>query len=342
MQFAFTEDQLALAEAARDMLVDTCQPENLRKMLADGSTFDEDRWGTIVEMGLPGMLAPEDRGGMGLGMADFIGIAEAAGYVALPEPLVELAGVTVPLLARLDDPNDLLGSAMGGNIVAIGHPSNPFVIHADRAIALILADGENIHLVDAVDAKCAALDGFDAFRLLSKVDWAPSASPVAGTGWGDTADRGALLAAAQMVGLGQRCIDIAVAYAMDRTQFGKPIGSYQAVKHLAADAQVAIEFARPVVHAAAAEFDTGTLASRARIAHAKIVAGEAADLASRSALQMFGAMGFTREADLHFWLKRIHGLNRAWGTQTRHMATMLERIATLPVGSDATFASELT
>lgn len=341
MQFAFTEDQLALTEAASTMLQDTCQPEHLRMMLAEGRAFDEDRWGQIVEMGLIGMLAPEDRGGMGMGLADFIGIAEAAGYVALPEPLVELAGIAVPLLARLDDPGDLLSSAMGGNYVAVAHPANAFVPHASRAIALVLGDGDDIHIVEPVDLSLEPVDGFDAMRPLSRVNWTPNDETRTGTGWGDTADRGALLAAAQMVGLGQRCIDMAVAYATDRTQFGKPIGTYQAVKHLAADAQVAIEFARPVIHAAAAEFDRDSLASRARIAHAKIAAGEAADLAARNTLQMFGAMGFTREADLHFWLKRAHGLHRAWGSVADHMATVSNRIATLPTGADKTFASEV-
>ena len=173
------------------------------------------------------------------------------------------------------------------------------------------------------------------------MDWTPTAATRVGTGWGDTADRGALLAAAQMIGLGQRCIDLAVTYAKDRLQFGKPIGSTQAVKHLVASAQVKIEFARPVVHAAAAELPLGSLAARARVAHAKIAAGEAADLSARTSVQVHGAMGMTWEVDLHFFLKRAFALHYAWGTVADHRATVLERITTLPTGPDMTFASEV-
>ena len=144
-----------------------------------------------------------------------------------------------------------------------------------------------------------------------------------------------------MLGLGQRCIDVAVAYAKDRTQFGKPIGSYQAVKHLLATAQVKVEFARPVVHAAAAELPLGNLAAKARIAHAKLAAAEAADLAARTAVQVHGAMGMTWEADVHFFLKRALALKTAWGTPAAHTATVIERILETPTGADCTFASEM-
>src|SRR5690606_1939452 len=103
VHFAFTEDQRAIAEAARAMLTDTCRPADLRRLLDSREPLDPVRWRTIFEMGLVGMLAPEDAGGLGLALVDLIAIAEAAGYVALPEPLVEQAGIAVPLLASLDD-----------------------------------------------------------------------------------------------------------------------------------------------------------------------------------------------------------------------------------------------
>jgi alkylation response protein AidB-like acyl-CoA dehydrogenase len=346
MEFAFTEDQLAINEAAREMLVETCTSASLRAMLKDERALDEDRWRTICEMGLLGMLAPEAAGGMGLGLTDFVGIAEAAGYVALPEPLVELAGITVPLLARLRsqgfaDTGDLLGAAMGGNFIALGHPANRLIANADSAIAFVLADGDDLHVVERVDGTLARQDSFDPFRRLFAAQWTPSPASLAGTGWGDTAQRGAILAAAQMIGLAQRCIDISVAYAKDRNQFGKPIGSYQAVKHLLANAQVKVEFARPVVHAAAAELPLGTLASRARAAHAKIAASEAAELAARTAVQVHGAMGMTWEVDVHFFLKRALALKNAWGTPEVHLATVSERLSALPTGPERTFASEV-
>ena len=341
MQFAFTEEQLAITEAAREMLVDTCQPTDLRKMLEGGQALDEARWNTIRDMGLTGMCAPESAGGLGLGLIDLVGIAEAAGYVALPEPLIELAGVAVPLLTELEDNRGWLARTIGGEVVAVGHPANPFVADADIAGALLLDHGGEVHLVERDAVELVREEGFDPFRRLFRVDWTPDEATKVADGWSRTADRAALLAAAQMIGLGQRCIDMAVAYAKDRNQFGKPIGSYQAVKHLCSTAQVKIEFARPVVQAAAAELEMDSLPARARIAHAKIVAGEAADLVARTSVQVHGAMGFTLEVDVHFFLKRAHALRQAWGTPAEHVQTVIERIRTEPSGADCTFASEL-
>ncbi len=341
MQFAFTEDQLTITGAAREMLVETCTPAALRKQLEAGKERDEARWSTISEMGLLGMLAPESAGGLGMTMVDLIGIAEAAGYVGLPEPLVEQAGLVVPLLARLDDNRGWLDKVMAGAVIAVGHPVNPFVANADSADALLLADGNDIHLVAPDAVTLTRVDSFDPFRRLFTVDWTPAAATKVGSDWGDTADRGALLAAAEMIGLAQRCIDLAVAYAKDRVQFGKPIGTTQAIKHMVASAQVKVEFARPVVHAAAAELPLGTLASRARIAHAKIAAGSAADVATRMAVQAHGAMGMTWEVDLHFFLKRAFALNYAWGTPSAHRETVMARVERGRTGPDATFASAL-
>jgi alkylation response protein AidB-like acyl-CoA dehydrogenase len=340
MQFAFTEDQIAISQAAREMLVDTCTPADLRKLLERGDARDDARWRTVQEMGLVGMLAPEDKGGLGMNATDFVGIAEAAGYVALPEPLVDLAGVAVPLLAGVEDDRGWLEHVLNdGATVAVASPDAPFVADADTAGALLLADGDDIHLVTSNGFALDRRQSADPFRRLFAVDWSPSADTKIGSGWSRTADRGALFAAAQLVGLGQRCIDMAVAYAKDRNQFGKPIGSYQAVKHLLATAQVKIEFARPVVHAAAAELQIDSVASRARISHAKIAAAEAADLAARTAVQVHGAMGITWEVDLHFFLKRVLALRNAWGTPARHRARVIDRIQALPTGPDLTFAS---
>jgi alkylation response protein AidB-like acyl-CoA dehydrogenase len=342
MQFAFTEDQLTITQAARDMLTETCTPTDLRKLLESGKARDDARWANICEMGLIGMLATESAGGLDMEMVDLIGIAEAAGYVGLPEPLVELAGVTVPLLDGLQDDRGWLDKAVNGAVIAIGHPSNPFVADADSAEVLILAHERDIHLVERSAVTLTRAESFDPFRRLFNVVWTPTPATKVGVGWGDTADRGALLASTQMIGLAQRCIDLAVSYAKDRVQFGKPIGSTQAVKHMIASAQVKVEFARPVVYAAAAELPLNTLASRARIAHAKIAAGAAADVAARMAVQAHGAMGMTWEVDLHFFLKRAMALNYAWGTPAAHRETVMHRIAKVRTGPDMAFASEVS
>lgn len=341
MEFAFTEDQLAITEAARGMLLDSCTPADLRKLSEAGKDFDTSRWNTIVEMGLLGMLVPEAKGGLGMGLVDLIGIAEAAGYVALPEPLVEMAGIVMPLLAATSDDKGYLEQALSGAVIAFQHRSNPYVTGLDAATALLAQNGDDLHLIARSDVLTERKESFDPLRHLDAVQWTASNETLLGAASTDLADRGALLAAAQMIGLAQRCIDIAVAYAKDRVQFGKPIGSTQAVKHMISSAQVKVEFARPVVHAAAAELPLGTRAARARVAHAKIAAGEAADAAARMAVQAHGAMGMTWEVDLHFFLKRAFALNHAWGSPADHRRTVIERIAAGRTGPDATFASEL-
>lgn len=340
MEFTFTEDQLAITAAAREMLVESCQPVDLRRLLNTGAPRDEQRWTTIREMGLLGMLAPSEAGGLGLEPVDFVGIAEAAGYVALPEPLVEQAGIAIPLLAGLADDRGWLARAIEGAVVAVGSPVNSLVADADTAEALLLADGDDLHLVERAAVTLTREESVDPFRRLFRVAWTPSPASRMTGGWGPTAERGALASAAQLIGLSQRMIDLAVAYAKDRTQFGKPIGSYQAVKHLLASAQVKVEFARPVLHAAAVELPLGSLAARARVAHAKIAAGDAAELATRTAIQVHGAMGITWEVDLHFFLKRALALRSAWGTSAVHRATVIDRMQTLPTGPATTFASE--
>ncbi|MEJ5977665.1 acyl-CoA dehydrogenase family protein [Novosphingobium sp. PS1R-30] len=338
MHFAFTEDQAAITEAARDMLVESCTPADLRRLLASGEAFDAARWTTIRDMGLLGICVPDAQGGLGLDTIDLIGIAEAAGYVALPEPLVEQAGLVAPLLARLGGPVERV---LAGEVFAIGHPANPFVADADGAGALLLYHQGEVHLVARDAVTLARAESFDPFRRLFRVDWTPSQATRLADDWGDTVERGQVLAAAQAIGLGQRCIDMAVAYAKDRHQFGKPIGSYQAIKHLVATAQVAIEFARPVVQAAAAELPLGNVASRARAAHAKLAATEAAQLAAQTAVQVHGAMGMTWEVDVHFFLKRARALKTAWGTPGAHTATVIERMTAAPTGPAMTFASEV-
>ena len=341
MDFTFSDEQLMFAETAKTLLADTCTPTHLRDLMASGVPRDAARWGAIVETGLPLVLLPEAAGGIGLTETDFAPIAEAAGYAALPEPLAESAGVAAPMLAAIRPDAAVLADPAA--TIAIGHPINPFVADADTAAALLLADGDDVHLVDPADVTLVRHESIDPFRRLYAVAWTPSpATRVASDPalWEEALDRAALFAAAQGLGLAQRAVDLAVAYAKERQQFGKPIGSYQAVKHLLASAQVKIEFARPVVQAAAAEIGHRDAQSRARVSHAKIVALEAADHAARTAIQVHGAMGYSWEVDVHVFLKRALALTAAWGTPYFHRERVMARALGRPTGPDQTFARE--
>lgn len=341
MDFTFTEEQLMFAETAKALFADTCTTARLRAQMERGEARDAARWSALVETGLTLVLLPETAGGIGLGEVDFALIAEAAGYAGLPEPLIESAGVAAPLLAAVAPDHPALADPAA--TIAIGHPLNPFVADADAASLLLLPHEGALNAVDPARARLMRQESIDPFRRLFRVEWAPVEATRLDAAPAHLAlafDRAALFAAAQGLGLAQRAIDLAVAYAQDRAQFGKPIGSYQAVKHHLASAQVAVEFARPVVHAAAAAIRAQDAHSRARISHAKLVALEAADQAARAAIQVHGAMGYSWEVDVHFFLKRTLGLTFTWGDPAFHRARVAERLFAQPAGPDTLFARD--
>ncbi len=155
------------------------------------------------------------------------------------------------------------------------------------------------------------VEGIDGGRRLFTVEGG-SVARVDGIDNSAAFDRGALAMAAYLIGLGQAMIDVAAEYARQREQFGKPIGAFQAVKHLLADALLQVEFAKPTTYAAAWSMDA------AQVSAAKAFAGDAAYRASRSAMQVHGGIGYTWEADLQLWMKKAWALQRAWGDATFH------------------------
>jgi alkylation response protein AidB-like acyl-CoA dehydrogenase len=135
---------------------------------------------------------------------------------------------------------------------------------------------------------------------------------------GDAFDRAVLAVSAQLLGLGERVLDDSVAYVKQRKQFGREIGSYQAIKHALADVRIALDFARPLVFGAA----LGEVPASA----AKVAAGDASYLAARTGLQVHGAIGYTAEFDLSLWLTKIRALVTAWGTPAVHRARLLDAL----------------
>lgn len=339
MDFTLSSEQQMFAEAARTLLGDTCTPDHWHRMMAQGSAFDPARWSQLAENGFTTLMLPEACGGLGLGELDLALIAIEAGYVALPEPLAESAGVGAPLLASLAPGHAVLADPAA--IVAVAPAINPFVAGADVAAAMLVEDEGHAWLVRPDQMTLTPVDVIDPLRRLFRLEWSKAEAEDLGLAdWALALDRAALFAAAQGLGLAQRAVDLAVAYAKDRTQFGKPIGSYQAVKHHLASAQTAIEFARPVVLAAAATIGESDIYARARVSHAKLAALEAAEQAARASLQVHGAMGYSWEVDVHLFLKRVLALKATWGTPAFHRARIAERVFTRPMGADQTFARE--
>ncbi len=330
MRFAFDEEQLRFRDSVRGALERACPPSAVRATWDAEDAHDAGRWRALADLGVLGILAPEDAGGLALDEVSLVLPLEETGRAALPEAVIESAAVAVPLLAGLADrgfAEPWLGRiARGEDVVTVGCAPNPWVSHADVAALLLLANDDGVHAVPRADARLVRLPHLDGAQRLFRVEWTPSAAtrvadgPHARALVAAAADRGALAAAAQLLGVAARLIEEAVRYAKQREQFGRAIGSFQAIKHMLASVQVRLEFARPVVHRAAFVV-ARDLPTRGRdVSHAKIAAAEAAALAARTALQVHGAIGYTWEVDLHVWMKRAWALEAAWGTSAWHRA----------------------
>lgn len=333
MDFTFNQDQQMYAEALSTLLSSEVPAERIRQRWENGSGMDQQLSAQLVELGLPSMLVPESLGGLGLDATDFIQLAECCGRYALPEPAVETALVVAPLLVDIITGNPsaaekltvLLENIMAGELhIAVGHHLNPYVNFAAEADFFLLGHGNDIHLLSADQVAVTPVTSSDPSRRLGALEWQPSAATRVADGelgaacWRATLNRGALGSAAQLVGLADAMVKQAVTYSADRHQFGKPIGVNQAVKHLLADCAVQIEFARAPIYRAA--YTVAQAATRAdwAVSHAKVVAGEAAQLAARNSIQVFGAMGYTWECDLQIWAKRGWALDREWGDAGFH------------------------
>ena len=223
--------------------------------------------------------------------------------------------------------------------VATGGAGLP-VAGADGADLYLLTapadDGSvELHLLEPADVAVTPVGSLDPTRRLGAVRWAPSArtrmahGPAAADAVRRTGDRAAVAVAAELIGLAERMIALGAAYAKERHQFGRPIGSFQAVKHLLAGAQVKLEFARPVVYGAAWAIDEDEPGASVSASTAKAWASEAAAEAARVSLQVHGAIGYTWECDLHLYLKRAWALTEAWGSAVEHRARVLDA---LPAG----------
>jgi alkylation response protein AidB-like acyl-CoA dehydrogenase len=331
MRFDFSEDQLLFQQSVRNVLERECTSEHVRALWQTETGRSQERWRKLAEIGLLGLLVPEVHGGLGMDEVDLVLPLEETGRAALPEPVVEtIVGSRLLADAGTADLQQrwLPRVAAGEAILTVGHAANPFVSDAHVADLLLLQDGDDLHAVPRDAVRLERQPCNDPSRWLFRVEWTRrAATRVSGGAAGRAAldaafDRAALATAAQQLGIGQRLIDRAVRYATEREQFGRPIGSFQAVKHMLANALVRLEFARPVVYRAAFSVACGAETRPLDVSHAKAAASEAAVHAAKVSLQVHGAIGYTWEVDLHVWMKRAWALGAAWGTPLWHRARL--------------------
>lgn len=194
--------------------------------------------------------------------------------------------------------------------------------------------GWEIHLVSSRSVKLITTPSIDPTRDLAMLEWSPGkdtllvSKEAAHTALLEHSQRTALFNAAQLVGLCDHMIEMTAQHARQRHQFGKPIGSFQAVKHHLANAKVKLEFARPPLYRAACSIATGSPDRAEHVSMAKAIASDAAELASRTALQLHGAIGYTWDYPLHYWMKRTWVLSAAGGDAIIHRALVLKAVTT--------------
>lgn len=344
MQFEFSEDQRLLQSTVRDFLDGECTPEWVRAQWETETGRSSEFWQQLAELGLPGLLVPEQHGGLGMDEIDLVLPVEETGRVGLAEPVVATS-VGVALLQELG--NDGLAKrwlpevASGKAKLAVSNTTSPFIADAHVADLLLLAKGGALHAVLRDALSLEAQPCVDGSQRLFLVDFEPESATRVADGERANAllsmalDRGAFCSAAQALGVADRLITLAVEYATERVQFGVPIGSFQAVKHLLADVKVKLEYARSHVYRAAHSVAHGARCRAVDVSMAKLAACEAANEAAKTSLQVHGAIGYTYEQDVHVWMKRAWSLDRAWGDSVFHRTRLCDAVldGTLPAES---------
>lgn len=329
MDFRITPEQQELRDGIADWLAG-CQGRERVRQLAASPERDAFVSQGLVELGLPALLVPETHGGLGLSLVDGALAGIEIGRALVSDPLVETALIAAPWLARREGGQILSAVANGEARVALAHRANPWVVDLDTADWLIV--GGKVRAAQGLVVE--RLESVDPLRRLWAFETASDDALLL--------DLAALAGAAQLLGLAEAMLAMARDYAIERVQFGKPIGSFQAVKHHLANVALAIEFARPVLLRAAVALDAGAPLAPVHVSHAKIACGDAAWAAGEQAIQVHGAMGYTYEVDLHFWMKRSWALVGAWGDRAFHFARVEAAVigGTMPIGPANSFANE--
>ena len=328
MDFGFTDEQGAIKETAREMLAKRSPLSKVREA-AESRTYDDALWKEICELGWPGIAIAEEHGGQGLGMVELVILSEELGYACAPSPFLSnaSAGLFIEHAGSDDHRERWLGGVASGEAraaVAFEPHSNELVPDAEGAAVIVLnGDGDEAVVVPAADAEVDPVELIDATRAYARVS-ASGGDPLPGD-LAPAADRSVIALAAELTGIAQRAMEIAVDYAKERQQFERPIGAYQAVSHRCAGMLYDTEEARSLTYYAAwcADAEPESLSLAASMAKAR--ASDAAWRVTNDALQVLGGIGFTWEHDLHFLLKRAKVGGELLGDTRMHR----ERVASL-------------
>jgi alkylation response protein AidB-like acyl-CoA dehydrogenase len=296
-------------------------------------------WRELAGLGVTALTVPPQWGGLGASPLDLVVCCEEIGHHALPGPVAEsLAAVPLLLTAlctehlgtegRRDEElcaGWLTRLADGDLLATLAMPPRlPYAVDADAAGLVLLASADTIRLATP-GTRHQSVDG--SRRLYeARGGRVVAHGPAVTEAIRRALTVGALASAAQLLGAGRALLEASVRHATLRTQFGRPVGAFQAVKHRLADVAIGLEFARPLLDAAAVALAGSCPTAGRDVSAAKVACADAAHQAARAALQVHGAIGYTREHDLSLWLTKVRALLPAWGTQAEHRAIVLAAV----------------
>jgi alkylation response protein AidB-like acyl-CoA dehydrogenase len=309
MNFDFTDDQQAIKRTAHELLEQRFKPERMRE-LAESKTYDDDVWRELSELGWPGIFIDEEHGGQGLGTVELVILMEELGYALAPLPFLSNAAAGLVLQHGGTDeqkqrwlPGIASGEARGSVGVVRGDGEAALVPDGDSADVIVLVSRDGGSVVEASAAEVEPVDTIDATRRFA---------------------RAATAVAAELTGVSQRAMEMAVEYARDRKQFGRPIGAYQAVSHRCAQMLLEVEGSRSTTYYAGWTADSNPGELKLAASMAKAYASDAGWRVTSSALQVLGGIGFTWEHDLHFLLKRAKVDGTLFGSARDHRDNVAE------------------
>ena len=291
------EERQMLRETVASLIDKHASSAAVRAAMESPRGYDESLWSMLCEqVGVAALVVPEEFGGAGGELADAAAVLEELGRALVPTPLLGTTLTELALLAADEPDTDTVEQLAAGEAIGAVVFDRDYVINGDIADVVIAV--EDARLVRWNDVSAEAVSTVDPTRRLARVT--PGATETIGTDPG-IADTAAILLAAEQVGAASRCLELTVDYTKERVQFGRPIGSFQALKHRMADLYVAVQSARAVVGDAIAE-PTASSAALARLA-----ASEAFTTVAGEAIQLHGGIAITWEHDIQLYFKRAHG-----------------------------------
>lgn len=324
MDFQLTEDQEALRSGIRSFCDGRVPTDSLRELEKHG--FDRALWGELAEMGVFSLRQSEDAGGVGLGNADAVLMFEELGRRLVPGPIV-----WSHLAADLVDGAGTGDTVVGG--VEVMHTGTDAVLveHLEHLDALLVVRPTGIFRVDPKTLSATAVETpLDPLVPLHEVASLPEGDRIADADAVVPFRReGAALAAGLLLGVAEMSQELATDYAKKREQFGRPVGGFQAIKHILADCFTRQEIARAAVYAAGVTLDQPDVADVDRaVSSAKLMAGDAAMKNARACVQVHGGMGYTWEIPAHYYLKRTWVFENLFGTVGDHAERIADLVAT--------------